>query len=90
MRLKLPYGLAIAVRVLISVSTRTFFQPDEYFQCLEPAHHIAFGYGHLTWEWVSSKPIRSVAYPAIWAWLFKLLAWAGFDSDEVIVSRLTS
>jgi phosphatidylinositol glycan class B len=29
----------------------TFFNPDEYWQSLEPAHRMAFGYGHLTWEW---------------------------------------
>lgn len=83
-----PYVLAIALRVVVSLSTRTFFQPDEYFQCLEPAHKIAFGYGQLTWEWASSNPIRSVAYPAIWALLFRFLALIGADSDKVIVSHI--
>jgi len=87
MKLRRAYILAIAIRILLAVSTRTFFQPDEYFQCLEPAHRIAFGYGHLTWEWVSSKPIRSAAYPAIWAWLFKLLALLGPEDDNMIVSH---
>ncbi|KJA24997.1 glycosyltransferase family 22 protein [Hypholoma sublateritium FD-334 SS-4] len=44
---------------------RTFFQPDEYFQSLEPAHKLVFGYGHLTWEWMISQPIRSIIYPAL-------------------------
>lgn len=43
-------ALALAVRVLIAVLTRSFFQPDEYFQSLEVAHHLVFGYGALTWE----------------------------------------
>ena len=57
--------LAVAVRVGIALATRTFFQPDEYFQSLEVAHHAVFGYGQLTWEWLSPRPIRSIIYPAL-------------------------
>lgn len=57
--------LPLAVRVFVAVTTRTFFQPDEYFQALEPAHNIVFGYGHLTWEWLNLQPIRSIIYPAL-------------------------
>ncbi|KAF9484713.1 glycosyltransferase family 22 protein [Pholiota conissans] len=57
--------LALSIRITIALLTRTFFQPDEYFQSLEPAHHIVFGYGHLTWEWMAPQPIRSIIYPAI-------------------------
>jgi hypothetical protein len=57
--------LAVIVRVLIALCTRTFFQPDEYFQSLEPAHYAVFGYAHLTWEWLAPKPIRSIFYPAL-------------------------
>ncbi|KZT26559.1 glycosyltransferase family 22 protein [Neolentinus lepideus HHB14362 ss-1] len=56
--------VAILVRLFIALSTKTFFQPDEYFQSLEVAHHLVFGYGHLTWEWRSPLPIRSIIYPA--------------------------
>ena len=57
--------LPFAIRILIALCTRTVFQPDEYFQALDPAHNIVFGYGHLTWEWLSPQPIRSIAYPAL-------------------------
>ncbi|KAJ7063457.1 glycosyltransferase family 22 protein [Mycena amicta] len=57
--------VALLVRVLIALSTGTVFQPDEYYQSLEPAHHLVFGYGHLTWEWRSASPIRSILYPAL-------------------------
>ena len=40
---------AVLIRVFIALATQTFFQPDEYFQSLEVAHHAVFGYGHLTW-----------------------------------------
>jgi phosphatidylinositol glycan class B len=57
--------VALLIRVLIALCTFTVFQPDEYFQSLEPAHHLVFGYGHLTWEWLSPAPIRSILYPAL-------------------------
>jgi hypothetical protein len=65
--------LALTIRVLIALATSTFFQPDEYFQALEPAHHLVFGYGHLTWEWLSPHPIRSFIYPALNVPIFWLL-----------------
>lgn len=43
----------IAFRILNALSIRTFFQPDEYFQSLEPAWEIAFGSNSGTWiTWV--------------------------------------
>ena len=42
-----------AWRVGNALAVITFFNPDEYWQSLEPAHRLAFGYGHLTWEWVA-------------------------------------
>ena len=48
--------IALAWRILIAVSTYTFFQPDEFYQNLEAARHAIFGYGHLTWEWSTSRP----------------------------------
>ncbi|KZT34404.1 glycosyltransferase family 22 protein [Sistotremastrum suecicum HHB10207 ss-3] len=77
--------LIFALRISIAVLTRTFFQPDEFFQCLEPAHRLAFGYGHLTWEWLSAKPIRTIAYPAPWALLYKSLQWARLDETSALI-----
>ena len=65
----------IISRLLLSIITKTFFQPDEYFQSLEIAHRIYYGYGYLTWEWRSEDqlqlstdkpPIRSVIYPFLY------------------------
>jgi phosphatidylinositol glycan class B len=45
----------IALRILNALTLRTFFQPDEYFQSLEPAWQIAFGKGSGAWiTWVGS------------------------------------
>ena len=72
--------LAICVRVLVALFTRTFFQPDEYLQSLEPAHVTVFGYGHLTWEWLTIRPIRSAVYPALNVPLFWILKVTGLDN----------
>lgn len=73
-------SLALVVRVVIALSTQGFFQPDEYFQALEPAHHYIFGYGHLTWEWVSPAPLRSIIYPALNIPPFWLIKTLGLDA----------
>lgn len=44
----------VAFRIVNALSIRTFFQPDEFFQSLEPAWEIAFGKGSGAWiTWVS-------------------------------------
>ncbi|KZP21235.1 glycosyltransferase family 22 protein [Athelia psychrophila] len=73
-------SLRIFVRILIALSTRTFFQPDEYYQALEPAHALVFGYGHLTWEWLTPQPIRSVIYPALNLPIYWLLKVTGLHT----------
>lgn len=47
------YLFLVAFRVLNAFCVRTFFQPDEYFQSLEPAWQIAFGEESGAWiTWV--------------------------------------
>ncbi|KAI9852181.1 MAG: glycosylphosphatidylinositol anchor biosynthesis, partial [Thelocarpon superellum] len=58
----------LAFRLLNALSTKTFFQPDEYFQSLEPAWAWAFGStsgAWITWEW--EHQLRSAIHPAIFA-----------------------
>ncbi|KAL8695894.1 MAG: hypothetical protein Q9201_007914 [Fulgogasparrea decipioides] len=65
----------IAFRILNTLSIRTFFQPDEYFQSLEPAWEIAFGADSgawITWEW--KNQLRSAIHPAIFASVYRLSA----------------
>lgn len=57
-------------RLLNAASIQTFFQPDEFYQALEPAHRLVFGYGSLTWEW--RMALRSSVHPLIYAALYKL------------------
>lgn len=43
----------VAFRILNALSIKTFFQPDEFFQSLEPAWQIAFGDHSGVWiTWV--------------------------------------
>lgn len=45
----------VAFRLVNAWTVRTFFQPDEFFQSLEPAWRAAFGDDHAPWiTWVSS------------------------------------
>lgn len=74
------------LRPLIAVFTQTFFQPDEFYQALEPAHHAVFGYGHLTWEWLSTPPIRSIAYPGLFIPIYWILKITGLDDTSLLVS----
>lgn len=47
------WGL-VAFRILNALTIATFFQPDEYFQSLEPAWQMAFGEDSGAWiTWVS-------------------------------------
>ena len=77
--------IPLLFRLLLAVLNRTFFQPDEFYQCLEPAHRIVFGYGHLTWEWRSERPIRSVFFPAIWVLVYWFLQLTGLHNGNWLV-----
>ncbi|KAL5533101.1 GPI10 [Sanghuangporus sanghuang] len=77
--------IALASRILIALSTRTFFQPDEFFQSLEVAHRTVFGYGYLTWEWTSSPPIRSVFFPSLYIPVYWLLKVTRLDKGKLLI-----
>lgn len=75
---KRVFALCLAFRVANALLVQTYFNPDEHWQALEVAHRIAFGYGHLTWEW--EKGIRSYLHPMPFALLYKVLAFLGLDT----------
>ncbi|KAK7743756.1 glycosylphosphatidylinositol anchor biosynthesis [Diatrype stigma] len=61
-------AVIFAWRLINALCVRTFFQPDEYFQALEPAWQLVYGDGSgswLTWEWING--LRSSLHPAIFA-----------------------
>ncbi|KAI7168121.1 glycosyltransferase family 22 protein [Hortaea werneckii] len=66
------YFLLLAWRYTNAASLRTFFQPDEYFQALEPAWNLAFGPesgAWITWEW--REGLRSSLHPVLFAIFYK-------------------
>ncbi|KAF2209071.1 glycosyltransferase family 22 protein [Cercospora zeae-maydis SCOH1-5] len=60
-------------RIINSQLVQTFFQPDEYFQALEPAWRIAFGPDSgawITWEW--REGLRTSVHPYLFAAAYKV------------------
>ncbi|XP_026405956.1 GPI mannosyltransferase 3-like isoform X1 [Papaver somniferum] len=75
--------LCLVFRMVNSLLVQTYFNPDEHWQALEVAHRIAFGYGHLTWEW--SKGIRSYLHPMMFVPLYKFLSFFGLDAPWFMI-----
>jgi len=51
------FALLLAFRIVNALTLRTFFQPDEFFQSLEPAWQLAFGESSNAWiTWVNALP----------------------------------
>ncbi|XP_058754811.1 mannosyltransferase APTG1 isoform X2 [Vicia villosa] len=72
------FAFCLAFRMLNSLLVQSYFNPDEHWQGPEVAHRIAFGYGHLTWEW--KQGIRSYFHPLIFVPLYKFLALLRLDT----------
>ncbi|XP_078443491.1 alg9-like mannosyltransferase family isoform X2 [Wolffia australiana] len=69
--------LCLLFRIVNSLLVQTYFNPDEHWQALEVAHRVAFGYGHLTWEW--KEGIRSYLHPMVFLLLYKILYFLHLD-----------
>ncbi|KAK0268629.1 glycosylphosphatidylinositol anchor biosynthesis [Friedmanniomyces endolithicus] len=69
------YGVFVALlvfRLVNALSVQTYFQPDEYFQSLEPAWQMAFGLDSgawITWEW--REHLRSSLHPMMFAGVYR-------------------
>lgn len=72
------FGVVAAIRFLNAVSIGTFFQPDEFYQALEPAHKLVYGYGYITWEW--HEQLRSSLHVWLYALAYKAFGLAFDDS----------
>ena len=56
-------AVIFAFRLINALCVRTFFQPDEYFQALEPAWHMIFGEDSGAWlTWVGTLQDRPLPY----------------------------
>ena len=80
--------LAVPFRIFNALVSRSFFQPDEYWQSLEIAHSIAFGYGYRTWEWRDidgNGGIRSAILPWLFSRIYRLLEKVGLNDTIWLV-----
>ncbi|KAG9190760.1 phosphatidylinositol glycan, class B [Alternaria panax] len=69
------FALLLAFRIVNALTLRTFFQPDEFFQSLEPAWQLAFGPAAnacITWEWRCQ--LRSSLHPVLFAAVYRVAA----------------
>ena len=73
----------LALRVVNALCVNTYFNPDEYWQSVEVAHRLVFGYGHLTWEW--TERIRGFVHPLVFAAVYYILKITGLDYPMVVV-----
>ncbi|XP_059620266.1 GPI mannosyltransferase 3-like [Phlebotomus argentipes] len=65
------FFLLLTLRLSSVLLVKTSYVPDEYWQSLEVAHRLVYGYGYLTWEW--TQGIRSYMQPLLIAVLYKVL-----------------
>ncbi|CEP11954.1 hypothetical protein [Parasitella parasitica] len=71
-------------RLLNAYYTRTYDNPDEYWQGHEVAHELVFGNGYLTWEW--REKIRSFLHPITIALAYKVVQLLGLQNTHVLVA----
>jgi phosphatidylinositol glycan class B len=75
--------MLVLFRFINSISIKTFFVPDEYWQSVEVAHNYVFDYGYLTWEW--KKKIRSFSYPFLFTLPYMILKYFNLDNTDLLI-----
>ena len=67
--------IGMFLRVGAALRFPTVDSPDEVLETQEPAHHLAYGYGVVCWEW--RKGARSWVFPAFLAGVMRTTDWMG-------------
>lgn len=86
--MKYPTSLTVcisllAVRLFHLYIIRSFYVPDEYWQSLEIAHYINFGFGYRTWEWiVGIRSYLSISWIVI---IYKILNFFSLDTLQFLI-----
>lgn len=78
-------GWLFAFRIVNALLCSTFFQPDEFYQSLEVAHRLVFGYGWQTWEWRDGHAIRSPAHALLFVPVYWLIKVLGLEDSGALV-----
>lgn len=61
----------------------SWYVPDEYWQSLEIAHRITFGFGYQTWEWIVG--IRSYISISWIVLIYKTLQFFSLDTLQLVI-----
>ncbi len=69
------FAIALLLRVAVAIHFPSVEWGDEIFSSLEPAHHLAYGYGIVAWEW--REGVRSWVLPAFLAGVMRATDWMG-------------
>lgn len=80
------FAKLVAFRIVNACLVQTFFQPDEFFQSLEVAHRIVFGYGWETWEWRADSRLRSPLHALLFVPGYAAVKWLGLEETSAPVS----
>lgn len=73
----------LTIRLFHLYIVRSWYVPDEYWQSLEIAHRIAFGFGYQTWEWiVGIRSYISISWILI---VYKTLQFFSLDTLEFVI-----
>jgi hypothetical protein len=67
--------MGMFLRVGAALRFPTVDHPDEIFETQEPAHHLAYGYSVVVWEW--RRGARSWVFPAFLAGVMRTTDWMG-------------
>ncbi|KAI5279489.1 glycosylphosphatidylinositol anchor biosynthesis, partial [Ascosphaera acerosa] len=88
----LLFAALLALRLANAAALQTFFQPDEFYQSLEPAWALAFGDGSgawITWEW--RHRLRAALHPLLFAGVYRaadcVSGWLGRGTWQTAAGR---
>ncbi|XP_015365722.1 PREDICTED: GPI mannosyltransferase 3 [Diuraphis noxia] len=73
----------LTIRLFHLYIIHSWYVPDEYWQSLEIAHYITFGFGYRTWEWIVG--IRSYICISWIVLVYKILKFFSLDSLQLLI-----
>lgn len=73
----------LIIRLFHLYIVRSWYVPDEYWQSLEIAHYVTYGFGYRTWEWIVG--IRSYLSISWIILMYKTLKLFSLDSLTLLI-----
>lgn len=82
MRDRVLFSCIFLYRLINAWLVTSYFDPDEYWQCLEVAHQQVFGYGFETWDWKAR--LRNWVFVLPFIAVFRVIRTLGIDGNSRI------